>query len=88
MKTIAQSNPVQLSKSIAVYKKLNDHLIKPIKAGFIGFSVILMIIFFFNLLLYVMTYNRNSKIDYLDFSLAGVGFVLQFSESLLKSLTG
>ena len=46
MKTITQSNPVQLSTSISGYRKLNHHLIHPVIAGFLGFSVILMIIYF------------------------------------------
>lgn len=88
MKTITQSRPVQLSTSFSNYRKLNDHLIQPIKAGFIGFLVILMIIFFINLLLYIMGSGEKSKLDFLDLSLSGVGFVLQFSESLLRSISG
>ena len=88
MKTITQSNPVQLSTSISGYRKLNHHLIHPVIAGFLGFSVILMIIYFINIFLYIIGSNQKSQLDFLALSLAGVGFVLQFSESLLRSFSG
>jgi hypothetical protein len=88
MKTITQSNSVQISRSLSSYRKLNNHIIQPIKAGFIGFMVVLMIIFFIDLLSYIMTSGEKSKLDLLDLSLGGVGFVLQFCESLLRSFSG
>ena len=50
MKTITQSSPIQNTTSIAEYRKLNHYLIKQLKAGFFGFTTILMIIFFMNLI--------------------------------------
>ncbi len=51
METIKQSSPIQNAVSTPNYGKLNNHLIKPLKAGFWGFTTILMIILFLNLFL-------------------------------------
>ena len=88
MKTITQSNPVQLSTSVSGYGKLNNHLIQPMIAGFLGFSVILVLIFFIDLLSYNIGLNEKSKFDFLDLYLAGIGFVLRFTEVLLRSIFG
>lgn len=85
MKTITQSSPVQITTSIPEIKKLNEHLIKPLKAGFLGFATILMIIFFINLLSYIIGTNEKFGMDVLDLLLAGVGFFLQLTGTLLKS---
>ena len=84
MKTIAQSNPVQIATSIPEHRKLNDYFIKPLKAGFLGFTTILMIIFFINLLSFVVGSNEKFGLDIMDLLLAGVGFVLQMLSSLFK----
>lgn len=85
MKTIIKSNPVYNSTIIPDYKKLNNHLVKPLKSGFLGFAAILMIIIILNLLSFVIGSNEKFGIDFLDFQLAGVGFVLQMTGTSLKS---
>lgn len=85
MKTLAQSNPVQVSTSILGSRKLTNHLIKPLKAGFLGFATIMMIIFFINIFSYVIGSNEKFGLDILDLLLAGVGFFLQLTGTLLKS---
>ena len=85
MKTIIKSNPVHNSISIHDYKKLNNHLVKPLKSGFLGFTTILMIIIILNLLSVIIGSNEKFGIDFLDFQLAGVGFVLQMTGTSLKS---
>lgn len=87
METIIQTHPEQLSRSVSDYRRLNDYLIKPIKAGFMGFLAILMIIVFINLLLYIIGTDEKSILDFLDLSFAGVGFVLKFAENLLRSMS-
>lgn len=85
MKTITQSSPIHITTSIPDSRKLNDHLIKPLKAGILGFTKILMIILLFNLLSFVIGSNGKFGIDFLDFLLAGTGFVLQMTGTLLKN---
>ena len=85
MKTIIKSNPVHNSISIHDYKKLNNHLVKPLKSGFLGFTTVLMIIIIINVLSFVIGSNEKFGIDFLDFQLAGVGFVLQMTGTSLKS---
>jgi hypothetical protein len=85
MKTAIKSNPVYNSTIIPDYKKLNNHLVKPLKSGFLGFTTILMIIIILNLLSFVIGSNEKFRIDFLDFQLAGVGFVLQMTGTSLKS---
>ena len=85
MKTIAQSSQIQITTSIPEIRKINEHLFKPLKAGFLGFITILMIIFFINLLSYVIGTNEKFGMDVLDLLLAGVGFFLQLTGTLLKS---
>ena len=85
MKTIIKSNPVYNSTIIPDFKKLNNHLVKPLKSGFLGFTAILMIIIILNLLSFVIGSNEKFGIDFLDFQLAGAGFVLQMTGTSLKS---
>lgn len=85
MKTTIKFNRVFNSTSIPDFKKLNDHLVKPFKSGFLGFTAILMIIIILNLLSFVIGSNDKFGIDFLDFQLAGVGFVLQMTLTIVKS---
>lgn len=85
MKAISQSRPVQITTPITNTKKLNDYIMKPLKAGFLGFATILMILFFLNLLSYVIGMNERFGMDVMDMMLAGVGFFLQLTGTLLKS---
>jgi len=84
MKTIIQASPVQIAASIPEHKKLNDYFVKPLKAGFLGFTTILMLIFFINLLAYVVGSNEKFGLDVLDLLLAVVGFILQTLSNLFK----
>ena len=85
MKTLVQSNLAQVSTSILGSRKLANYLIQPLKAGFLGFSTVLMIIFFINLLSFAIGTNEKFGLDVLDLLLAGVGFFLQLTGTLLKS---
>ena len=85
METIKQSSPIQNATSTPNYGKLNNHIIRPLKAGFWGFTTILMIILFLNLISFVIGSNEKFGMDSLDLQLAGVGFVLQVTRSSLKN---
>ena len=85
MDTIKQSSSVQKTVSTPYYGKINSHLIKPLKAGLLGFTAILVIIFFMNLISFIIGSNWKIGVDSLDFQLAGVGFVLQVTRSSLKN---
>jgi hypothetical protein len=85
MKTLVQSNPAQITTSILGSRKLTNHIIKPLKSGFLGFTTIMMIIFFINLISYMIGSNEKFGLDVLDLLLAGVGFFLQMTSTLLKS---
>lgn len=85
MKTITQRGQVQISASIPEIRKINEHLLKPLKAGFLGFTTILMLIFFINLFSYIIGTTEKFGMDVLDLLLAGVGFFLQSTGALLKS---
>jgi len=87
MKTLTQLNPVQITASVPRFVKLNTYLVRPLKAGFAGFATILMILFFINLLSYAAGSAEKFGMDYLDLLLAGVGFVLQTTGTLLKSFS-
>ena len=84
MKTMIQSHPVQISTSVTGVRKLNDYLIRPLKSGFKGFTIVLMIIFFINLLSFLSGINESFGMDLMDLLLAGLGFALQTSSTLLK----
>lgn len=85
MKTITETNSVQIATSIPNFSKLNTILIKPLKAGFLGFATIMMLLFFINLLSFVVGSNEKFGLDIIDLLLAGVGFVLQTTGTMLKS---
>jgi hypothetical protein len=87
MKTLTQSSSIQITNTIPKFVKLNNYFVRPLKAGFAGFATILMIVFFINLLSFVVGSSSNFGMDYLDLLLAGVGFVLQLTGALLKSFT-
>ena len=86
MKTIAQSGLVQNTSSIPEQSKLNNNFSKPLKAGFSGFTTILMIIFSMKLIHFIMGYNEKFGMDILDLLLAGIGFVLQMTHTSLKNI--
>jgi hypothetical protein len=85
MKTITQSRPISIPGSITNYKKLSDHLFKPLKAGLVGFVTILILILLVNLVSYIIGINEKMGMDILDLLLAGLGFILQTAGALLKS---
>ena len=78
-------NQLHFTTSVPFRRKLNNHLIRPFKSGFLAFITISMIIFLFNLLYFVIGSTEKFGMDYLDFIIAGIGFVLQMTYSLLKS---
>ena len=86
MKIITQSGLVQNTRSISEQSKLDNNLIKPLKAGFSGFTTILMIIFFMKLIHFILGYNEKFGMNILDLLLAGIGFVLQMTRTSLKNI--
>lgn len=82
---IKRVSSIQNATSTIKYGKLNNHLIKPFKAGFGGFTTILMIILFLNLIFFVFGSNEKFGMDFLDLQLAGVGFILQVTRSSLEN---
>lgn len=86
MRTVTHSSTVNVQQSVIFKQKMKDYLIKPIKAGFVGFATILMVLFFINLLSFVFGSTEHFGMDILDMLLAGVGFLLQLTSTLLKSL--
>lgn len=82
MKSIIQSAPIQIKTSVPGFGKLNDHLVKTLKAGFSGFATILLIIFFIKLLSYIIS-NEEFRMDFLDLLLAGLGFFLQMTHTII-----
>ena len=86
MKIITQSGLVQNTSSIPEQSKFNNYLVKPLKTGFSGFTTILMIIFFMKLIHFILGYNEKFGMDILDLLLAGIGFVLQMTQTSLKNI--
>jgi len=86
MKIIRHSTPVQITVSVPGFRIINDHVMKSLKAGFSGSATILLIIFFIKLLSYIIS-NEEFRMDFLDLFLAGLGFFLQMTGTLLKCLT-
>ena len=85
MKTFVQMIPVSITTSVSGFKKLNDLFVKPLKAGFLGFAIILLIIFLINLLSYITGSNEKFGMDFSDLLLAGLGFLLQMTGAILKN---
>jgi len=85
MKSKKQTNPDENTTAILDYRTLNNHLIMPLKAGFFGFTIILIVIFFLNFISFINDSNEKFGMDFLDFQLAGVGFFLQVTNTSLKN---
>ena len=85
MKTMTQANPVQISTTIDGIKKSNSFIVKSLKAGFRGFTITIMLLFFINLLSYVIGSDESYGMDIMDLSLAGLGFALQMTSTFLKN---
>ncbi len=85
MKAIAHSNAIKTNYIKTNRQKVKEYLVKPIKAGFLGFATILMVLFFINLLSFIFGTVEHFGMDLLDMMLAAVGFILQLSGTLLKS---
>lgn len=85
MKTMTQANPVQISTTIDGIKKSNGNIINALKAGFRGFTITIMLLFFINLLSYIIGSDETFGMDIIDLSLAFLGFVLQLTSSVLRN---
>jgi hypothetical protein len=84
METFTKSISSYIITSIPGFNKLNDHLFNATISGFLGFTAFLMIIFIMHVLLFVIG-TEKLGMDFLDFLLAGFGFFLQMTGSLIKS---
>lgn len=69
-----------LEPIISFYYKISKWIIKPIKKGLIGFLVILGIIIVANIII-----KNSILLDYMDASLAGLGFFLKFSKDIVDN---
>jgi hypothetical protein len=69
------------------FEKLNDYLFKPLLAGILGFIIFFIVITLIHFLSYITGLNEKFGMDYLDFLLAGFGFLLQMTDSLIKSFS-
>jgi hypothetical protein len=85
METFTKSISSYIITSIPGFNKLNDHLFNATISGFLGFTAFLMTIFIMHVLLFVLGTNEKLGMDFLDFLLAGFGFFLQMTGSLIKS---
>jgi uncharacterized membrane protein YkgB len=86
METITNTETLQFANANVKSKKIEIYIFRPFKAGLIGFATILSLISFINLLSYLTTATETFAMDYIDILLAGVGFLLQMTGTLLKSL--
>lgn len=85
MKTAAQTNSVRLASSLGGIKKIDVFVFKPLKAGFKGFTITIMLLFIINLISYTIGNQEVFKMDILDLFLAGLGFGLQTFSTLLRN---
>lgn len=85
MKAFVHTTTTQESNSILISRKIQILLLQPLRAGFFGFSAILILIFFINLLSFIVGIDEQFGLDILDLLLAGVGFFLQMARALTKS---
>jgi hypothetical protein len=67
MRTKIHSSSDYFANSIQGFRKLSNPIVKPLKAGFLGFITILMIIIVINLLSFVIGSNEKFRIDSLIF---------------------
>jgi len=85
LRTKIKSSPGHNKTSAPCFRIPNTEIVKSLKAGFLAFSAILLIIFFINLISFFIGSNEKFGMDSLDFLLAGTGFVLQMTGTLVKS---
>ncbi len=85
MEALTKSISTYITISIPGFGKINDHLFKAMISGFFGFTTFLMIIFLINILDIILGSNEKFGLNFLDFLLAGFGFFLQTTGSLIKS---
>jgi hypothetical protein len=85
MRTKTQSSSDYFANSIQGFRKLSNPIVKPLKAGFLGFLTILTILFFINLISFITGTNEKFGMDSFDFLLAGTGFVLQMTGTVVQS---
>ncbi len=76
---------IYITNSIQVFRKSNNQIVKPLKAGFSGFIAILIVLFLINLISFISGTTEKFAMDSLDFLLAGTGFVLQMTGTVVKS---
>ncbi|NWF88163.1 MAG: hypothetical protein HXY50_01740 [Ignavibacteriaceae bacterium] len=85
MKTMTQTNPIPITSSIEGAKKFDTFVFKPLRAGFKGFTITMMLLLVINLLSYAIGSEKTFGMDALDLGLAGLGFILQTLSSLFKN---
>lgn len=84
MKSISHSSSIRVSSGVSETTKFTQYFIQPIKAGFFGFATVMMIVFFINLLSYVVGSRMAFGLDFIDLLLAATGFILQMLGAILK----
>jgi hypothetical protein len=84
MKKLAHIVLTQISTTKYSDEKLYLYLFSPLKAGVLGFSIIMIILFFGDFLCSSFGIQRLT-LNGFDVLLAGIGFLLKFGENLLKN---
>ena len=84
MKKLVQIDLTQISTSKYRDEKLYLYLFKPLKAGVLGFSIIILILFFGDFFCSICGIQRLS-LNGFDVLLACIGFLLKFGENFLKN---
>ena len=87
MKTLTRTIFNGISQNFYRNEKLSLYFLSPLKAGFFGFSTIMIILFICDIFSSVLGIG-SIALNGIDIVLAGVGFVLKFGEHLLKNFGG
>ncbi len=85
METLTTTISAYIITSIPGFSKLNGHFINALISGFLGFTTFFVIILLMHILKLILGYNEKFGLDFLDYLLAGLGFFLQMTGSLVKS---
>lgn len=83
MKNLIHKLKSQLTALFYKNENLDQYLFKPLKAGLLGFLMIMFILLLIDSFSFVL--GRNKRLDKIDLIFAGFGFILQVGETLLKN---
>jgi hypothetical protein len=83
MKNLVQKFKTQLTPLVYNNENLDHYLFKPLRAGLWGFLIVMFILLSIDSFSFIL--GRSKRLDKYDFIFAGLGFVLQVGETLLKN---